>query len=509
MRLLNSIKNATVATIMNVIVILMGFIVQKIFVIHLGNEYLGLNGLFNNILSILSVVELGFGSAMVYHLYKPVYDNDKIKINVLLKYYKKIYRIITIIIVCLGIIIMPFIKSIIGNISISDSIYVLYLLALFDIAVSYLLTYKRSILYANQKTYIINIIHIFYVVLLNLVEIFVLILLKNYIIYLVIKIIFRLLENIIINIISNKMYPYICRKNNYTIDNRTKKDIIQKVKGLAFHRIGGALVLGTDNIIISYFFGVIKVGIYSNYNLIISAVTNLFGQVFSSITASVGNLLIENDRKKSLQIYNRILFANSWLYCIAATCIICLIDPFISIWMGTDYLLPTSVLIVIVLNFYLQGLRKTSAIFKEAAGIFFEDRYMPLIESLINIVASIVLAKYLGLIGIFIGTVLSSLVLFLYSYPILVYKKLFRRKYSEFFLKHIKYIIISMGIVMFSMFIVNKINISNMIITLIINLIVSIMTSVCIYILIFKRSREYKYYKSIIFGYISNKKIIK
>lgn len=502
MRVLNSLKNATVATIMNVIVIIVGFIAQKYFVVYLGNEYLGLNGLFNNILSILAVVELGFGTAMIYHLYRPIYDNDKVKINLLLKYYKKIYRIIAVIILFLGVSIMPFIKSIIGDVSISDNIYGLYLLALLDVVISYFLTYKRSILYANQKTYIINIVHIAYVIVLNIVEICALIVLKNYIIYLVIKIIFRMLENIIINIIVNKMYPFICKKIDAEIEDDVKKDIIQKVKGLAFHRIGGAVVLGTDNIIISYFFGVVKVGLYSNYSLIITAVTNLFGQVFSSITASVGNLLIENDLNKSYKIYNKILFANSWLYCIAATCIMCLMEPFISLWMGKDYLLPTSILIVLVVNFYLQGLRKTSAVFKEAAGIFYEDRYMPLVESIINIVSSIALAHYFGLIGVFIGTIISSLVLFIYSYPVLVYKKIFKRRYSEFIFKHMKYFLLSMCIILGSMFVVTKIYINNLIMKLFINLIISLIVTVLTYIIIFRKSEEYNYFKELIGMYL-------
>lgn len=494
MRANNSLKNAVVAAIMNVVTILVGFIAQKFFITTLGNEYLGINGLFSNVLSMLAVVELGFGSAIVYHLYKPIAENDEKQVNILMKFYKKTYNIIALIIFVLGICILPFIKYIIGEVTISDNLYFLFFLALIDIVASYLLTYKRSILYADQKTYITNIVHIGYVVFMNVVEILFLLAFHNYVLYLIIKIIFRILENLVITVIANKKYPFITKKIDENIDINIKNDIYKKVKGLLFHRIGGSLVLGTDNIIISRLFGVVTVGLYSNYNMVINAVTNLFGQVFSSITATVGNLLIENDKNKSYQVYKNILFVNSWIYNFAGICILCLMEPFVSIWLGNEYLLSYSVLVALVINFYIQGMRKTNSVFKEAAGIFYEDRFVPLIESFINIVASIILAKLFGLIGVFIGTILSSLALFLYSYPIFVYKKLFNRKYSEFIKEHLKYLIISVIITVITALLINCINVSNLILQLVINGLVCIIIPNIVYIAIFRKTEEFKYY---------------
>lgn len=505
MRANNSLKNAVVAAIMNVVTILVGFIAQKIFITTLGNEYLGINGLFSNVLSMLAVVELGFGSAIVYHLYKPIAENDKKQVNILMKFYKRTYNIIALIIFVLGICILPFIKYIIGEVTISDNVYFLFFLALIDIVASYLLTYKRSILYADQKTYITNIVHIGYVIFMNVAEIMFLLAFHNYVLYLIIKIIFRVLENLVITAIANKRYPFITKKIDDNLDINIKNDIYKKVKGLLFHRIGGSLVLGTDNIIISKLFGVVAVGLYSNYNMVINAVTNLFGQVFSSITATVGNLLIENNKIKSYQVYKNVLFVNSWLYNFAGICILCLMEPFVSIWLGDEYLLSYSILIVLVINFYIQGMRKTNSVFKEAAGIFYEDRFVPLIESFINIVASIVLAKIFGLIGVFLGTILSSLALFLYSYPIFVYKRLFNRKYSEFIKEHLKYLIISIIITVITSLLINCINVSNLILQLIINALICIIVPNIIYIIIFRKSEEFKYYFNLLKQLLSKK----
>lgn len=507
MRKINSIKNAIIAVLMNVITILIGFIAQKVFVVSLGKEYLGLNGLFNNILSILAVVELGFGNAIIYHLYRPISENNQKEITILMQFYKKTYRIIAGIIFVLGLIVMPFLKYIVGEINIKNNLYLLFFLALFDIIASYLLTYKRSILYADQKTYIVNIVHIGYIVLMNFFEIILLIFTQNYIIYLLVKIIFRILENIVITIIANKKYPFINNKVKNAIDVNLKTDILKKVRGLLFHRIGSSLVLGTDNIIISRVLGVVTVGLYSNYNMIIQAVTNLLGQIFNSITASIGNLLIERDHEKSFDIYNKMLFLNSWLYCFCSVCLICLIQPFIIIWMGNDYLLSYEVLCVLIINFYVQGMRKTSNTFKEAAGIFYEDRFVPLIESLVNILLSIILAKSFGLIGVFIGTFLSSLVLFLYSYPIFVYKKLFNKKYINFINVHLKYLLASIFITIITILLINCISISNLNFQLLINTVICIIVPNFLYIILFIRSTELKYYLSLVKQLLKNKSI--
>ena len=312
MRSLNSIKNTIISIIMSIVTILIGLVTQKIFINILGTEYIGLNGLFNNIISMLAIAELGIGSAIIYNLYEPIANNNKEKIKSLLNFYKKSYRLIALIITVVGICVIPFLNIIVGENNIHENLTFIYLLFLFDTVASYFLTYKRSILYASQKTYIVNIIHIIYLILMNITQITILVLTKNYIVYLIIKIIFRILENIVITLVANKMYSYIREKNVKEIDKKTKNSIIKKVKGLVLHKIGGFIVLGSDNIIISSFLGVSIVGLYSNYNTILQAVDNLFSQVFSAIASSVGNLLVEKNSKKSYEIYKNNSF--NWTF---------------------------------------------------------------------------------------------------------------------------------------------------------------------------------------------------
>ena len=504
MRSKNSIKNVLMAFTMNIVTILIGFISQKVFINTLGTEYLGLNGLFTNVISMLGIVELGLGSAIIYNLYKPIAENNKEQVKSLMLFYKTSYKVIAVIITIIGLLVIPLLPFIIGETSIKENINLIYVLFLLDIVVSYLLTYKRSILYANEKTYIVNIVHICYLILLNGVQILILYTTKNYILYLVIKIVFRILENIVLTIIANRKYEYIKEKNVKKLEKSIKKDIFIKVKGLIYHKIGGFVVLGTDNIVISRFLGVVTVGLYSNYNLIIQALSNLFSQAFSSITASVGNLLIENDTNRSYKIYRNMLFFNSWIFAFASAGLLCIIDPFIKVWIGEQFLLPFNVLIALVINFYMQGMRKTSNTFKEAAGIFYEDRHVPILESIINIIASVILVNILGLAGVFIGTIISTFVLFFYSYPKFVYKPLFKRNYIQYLKDYVPYVLTAIISVTITYMIINGINLQNTILQIVVNLILVIVIPNIIHLIVFFKTEEFQYYKNMIINNLKN-----
>ena len=213
MRVKNSLKNMVVAFITNGLTIIIGLLAQAVFIKVLNDEYLGINGLFNNIISMLGIVELGIGSAIIYNLYKPVYEKDNLKINALMNFYKKSYNIIAIIVLLLGISLLPFLDFFVKDVTISININLVYILFIIDVFCSYLLSYKRSIINANQKNYLVNLIHVGYLILLNAFQIMILVLTHNYYIYLVIKIIMRLLENIILSMLADILYPYLNNKD--------------------------------------------------------------------------------------------------------------------------------------------------------------------------------------------------------------------------------------------------------------------------------------------------------
>ena len=494
MRTKNSIKNVIAAMLSNIITIIIGLIAQAVFIKILGVEYLGLNGLFTNIISMLGIVELGLGNAIIFNLYKPLALNDTETIKSLMKFYKKSYILIASVVLIIGLVIIPFLPLLIEKVTININIVGIYLLFLIDIVCSYLLSYKRSIFYADQKNYYVSIIHIGYTILLNLSQLVILFFTKNYYLYLAIKIIIRLIENLIITILANKKYPYLLEKKIKNIDKRIEKDIFTKVKALFFHKIGGFIVLGTDNILISKYLGLAVVGLYSNYYMIINAIQTLFSQALVALTPSVGNLLVKENKNKTFEVFKRIRFMNFWIATFTSVCILNMMQQFITIWIGEKYLLADVVLIVLVFNFFQKMMRNSYQTFKEAAGIYYEDRYVPLFESIINIVASIILVKIIGLPGIFLGTIISGFVLWFYSYPKYIYKKLFDRRIIDYLKETISYILLFVIIAFITFKISSLVIIDNTFIKLLINTLICMIIPNLIMLMIFFKSDNFKYY---------------
>ena len=361
MRSINSIKNVIVSVVLSVVTILFNFVTQSIFISTLGMEYSGLNNVFTSIISVLSIVELGIGSSIIYHLYKPIYENDILTIKSLMNFYKKAYRIIAIVVFVLGTIILPCLPWIVDVNLIKENVYFLFFLYVIDSVSSYLLSYKRSIIYANQKNRIIDLVHLLYVIVLNAIEIFILVFTKNFILYLIIKIIFRILENVIIGLIADYLYPYLKDKKNIKkISKNIQNEIKKMVKGQLFHQIASTIVISTDSMLVSSFFGLKQAGIYANYTLIANSAHSIISQIFSVLTASIGNLLVENNEEKSFYYYKLINYINFLLYALSSIGMFFCIDDFIILWLGdTKYIFPIFLVFVFSFNFFLQGMRKT------------------------------------------------------------------------------------------------------------------------------------------------------
>lgn len=499
----SSFKNMITAVSSNVLTIIVGLVAQAVFIKILGSEYLGLNGLFSNVISMLGIVELGMGSAIIYNMYKPIAENDHEKIKSLMHFYKKSYLIITLIISIIGIMIIPFIKYIVDieSVTVDVNVYLVYILFLLETICSYILSYKRSMLYADQKEYITNIIHMGYTIIVNTMQLSFLYFTHDYYLYLIIKVIMRLVENIVISSYVNRRYSYLLDNNVTKLDSKTEKDIFQKIKALFFHKIGGFIVSGTDNIIISKYLGLVTVGLYSNYYMIINAVQTVINHIIQATRASVGNLLVTESKKKQFDIFNKIRFVNFWISCFSSICIFVIMDSFITIWIGYKFVLPTKVLLVLVINFFIVSSRSTYSAFKEAAGIFYEDRFVPIIESLLNIVLSIIFVKKFGLMGVFMGTVASGLALWCYSYPKYVYKNLFGRSYYDYIKETIYYLIVFVLIAGFSYSLAILISFENVYLQFISNVLIALIVPNVIMLLLFSKDENFKYFINMLKGF--------
>ncbi len=495
MREINSVKNSITAIICYLISIVLGFITQSIVVKLLGAEYLGLNGLFSNILGMLGIFELGIGSSIIYNLYRPIAKNNIEETKSLMKIYKISYNAIAIVVLLFGLCMIPFLDTIVGKVTIDVNITLVYILFLLQTVVSYIFTYKRSIIIANQKNYIVNIVHIFYLIFINGLRLLILKFTKNYYMFLTFVIVGQLVENIILSIIANHKYKYLNSKDIKPISKELLNDIKKRIKALFFHNIGGIIVLSTDNIIISKFFGLVTVGIYSNYSMIINYVKSLFSQIIGSITASVGNLLVEeNNKDKIFDIFQKTRFLNFWISCFTAISILLIINPFIEVWIGKEYLLTLGVLIAIVFDFFQKMMRNAYGTFKSASGTWIEDKYVPLVESALNIIFSIVCLKIFGLAGVFIGTIISGLALWCYSYPKLVYKKLFNRSYKDYAKETIGYILLFIIIAIITYLISLLFIVNNPLLQVVINCMICLIVPNFILFILFRKTSNFEYF---------------
>ena len=294
------------------------------------------------------------------------------------------------------------------------------------------------------------------------------------------------------------MYPYVCSKDIKKLNEKVKKNIIDRIKALVIHKTSAVVTNGTDNILISIFFGIKTVGLYTSYNYIISALVKLFSNVLGSVTPSIGNLITDNNKNNNYIVFKKISLLNYFIGVITCTCLLILTDPFIRLWLGKDYLLSNIVLIVLVINYFQTIMRNTYIAFKDAAGIWIEDKYIPIFQLSLNLISSIILLKIIGLSGVFVGTILSSLVLWFYSYPKFVYKELLDRNYKEYIFKFTSKLLLFIFIEVGVYFICKYIVINNLILELLIKLIISLITPLLILIIVYRNSDEYKYYKKLI-----------
>lgn len=489
-----SLKNSISSMANNIISILAGLIAQTFFIKLLGSEFLGLNGLFTNIVSMLGIVELGLGNAIVYNLYKPMAEHDTETLKSLVHFYKKTYNIIIGIILILSIAILPFLPFFISETTLDINIYLVYFLFILDVVCSYILSYKRSLLYADQNNYIISNVHVLYVILLNVFRLLVLYFTKNYYLYLVVKVVMTLAENCLLSVIVDKNYSYIKEKNVKKISKQTKKNIFEKIKALFLYKIGSFIVSSTDNLVISKYLGLVAVGLYSNYYLIINALNTLIGQGITALTSNVGRLLVEKNSDKNFNVFKRVRFANFWLACFTSVCLFVIMDSFITIWVGAEYILPKTVLLVLVINYFQSIMRSSYTTFKEAAGIYEEDRLIPILQAITNVVVSILLVQKMGLSGVFIGTIISELYWWIYSYPKLIYKKLFHRKISCYLIETLGYCLVFFITLGITFYCSTLVVLDSALVQFFVNVLIAVILSNIIMLIILWKNDNFKYY---------------
>ena len=509
MRRKDSFLNVLTGISSQLILILVGLISRKIFVNVMGLQILGINGLLSNIISMLSLAELGIGGAIYYSLYKPLAHDDYPQVRATMQLYGKLYKYIALVVACIGIAIIPFLHLIIKeNV---DNVYLISVYACFltDAILSYVLAYKKNIISADQKSYVINTIQTGFSIVMSIAQILIIITTHNYILYLIVKIVLGFLSNVIFHLIANKMYPYLKEKGKVKLNDEAKAELIKNVKALFIVNISSYFVFGTDNILISIFVGITTVGLYSNYLLIVNIINGVVGQVFNGIRASFGNFLLKETLYKSNNIFNIIYFINFWITCFCSVCLIVLLNPFISIWLGIKAVLPFNVLILIIANFYMRSMTSAIETVRNGAGLYspyWFFKYWALLEGILNLVLSVLFAKVfkMGIMGILLATTISTQIT-VYVLPWNVYKYVLEKSAKTYYKKNIIYLICVALITAVTLWCCSFVTLNNSIFSLLVKGIICVIVPNVIIISLFYKTTEVKYIWNMTKGFMKKK----
>lgn len=506
-RVQSATKNIVFGQIGNLVTQLLGFVLRSIFIAHLGDTLVGINSLYTSILSALSMAELGIGTALNYSLYKPVAQKDYEKIKSYMLLYKQAYRVIGLLIAVLGLAISPFLPYLVkqpDGVTVRD-LTLYYFIFLFNTVSTYFVAYKYSLVNAEQKNYIqTNITTITKMITVSL-QIVVILTTGNFYAYLLTAAAVELLQKIFVSIYLDHCYPYLKEKNITKLTKEETGEVVTKTKALVLHKVGDTARLQTDSMIISGFISVTINGFVDNYNMIINSAGNVVNIIFNSVLSSFGNLIATESKEKQYRLFRVYRFTACWIYGFAAVGFAILLTPFITLWVGAERTLAFSVIGCILLDFYFKGDRVVLSNFKTAAGVFEQDKYLALIQGAVNLVISIVLVQKMGLVGVYIGTIISGLIANV-TKPIIIYHVILQRSAKEYFMESARYC--ALIAVQFALFYgISKVVMTEVTILsfLLMFVIISILFNL-IFLAVFGRTEEFQYLWGLVKGKLHAKK---
>ena len=437
-----SVKNMTIGMLSQLFTLWLSFVSRTVFIKFLTAEYLGISGLFSNVLTVLSFAELGIGDAMTYAMYKPVKEDNRKLVNQLMVVYKKAYTGIAVVVGAIGLGLSFFLSFIIAEPpDIPESLQLIFWLYVVNNMASYILTYKKSILIAYQENYIVSEVQQIASLIQQIAQMIVLCFTTQYILYLIIQILCTILNNIIISVVVKKRYPWINEKDGEELPQEVSKEIFKNVKALSISKIAGVVSNGSDNIIISKFVGLSSVGVASNYTMIINSLNGILWNGLSSLTSSFGNFNVDSTIGQRRKLFNELFLCSYWLYGFMTIGIITLANSFVQLWVGSNYLVPQGVVLALVLITYISGVNFPVYTYQSTLGMFDKMKIPYVLFAVFNILLSILLGKNWGLFGVYIATSITRLCTsevssgyYVYRYGLKLSPLKYLKKYVIYFL---------------------------------------------------------------------------
>ena len=437
----NALLNIIFGYIAQIGIFILSFVGRKIFLNFLSADYLGINGLYSNILTILSLAELGLDTAVVFSLYKPVAEHDTLLISSLLRFFKRVYFVLAIAIFAVGLCLAPFLRFLVTSDLPTTDLIVYYVLFLTNTVASYFIAHKVALLSASQEQRVQKIVTLSANFILQILYIIVLIVWKNYYVYLFATISSTIISNIILSIVCSKLHPEIFKETNTV--SFDKNPIKKRILSTFLYKFGGVLITSTDNILISVLVSTVAVGYYSNYYIVVGAVQGLIAVITTSMIAGIGNLAVKGNKEDQTKLFDMMLFFYHAVGALGLIGFSLLFNNLISIWLGAEYLFDSLTVFIIAFNFYLTNAISPVWMFRESNGLFNEVKYVLLIRAALNIAFSIVFGILWGVFGIFLATAVSLILTNFWIEPRILSKKVFYRSQGDYWFRQIKYFLLT------------------------------------------------------------------
>lgn len=494
----NATRNIAFGVVLRIYQILVPFLMRTAMIYLMGVEYLGLNSLFTSVLQVLNLAELGVGSAMVYSMYKPISEDDEATICALMKLYKIYYRVIGFVIAAIGLCFTPFISKLIsGDVPTGINIEILYLLNLGATVLSYwLFAYKGSILQAHQRTDVASKVTLVTSTIQYVLQLSVLWAFKNYYLYVIVLLLSQVLTNIITALAADKLYPKYQPKGS--ISKHQIKQINQRIRDLFTSKIGGVIYDSADTIVVSSFLGLTVLAVYQNYYYILNAITSFMAVIFAACIAGIGNSIIVESKEKNFNDLNKFTFIICWVSGFCSVCLLCLYQPFMELWVGKDLMLSFLAVICFAVYFFVRQINALFNMYKDASGMWHEDRFRPLTAALVNLVLNLILVQFIGIYGVLLSTVIAILCVGMPWLLHNLFTVIFEKKYLLGYLKNLLYYcVVTFICCIGTYFVCDKIN-CNLIVTLISRGLVCLLIPNLIYYIAYKNRHEFK--ESLILG---------
>ncbi len=497
----NSVKNILSGVGLKIILLVLRFVTRTIFIKYLGNEYLSVNGLVSSILSFLNLTDLGIGTAIVFAMYKPIAQDNKEKVQQYLGYYRKIYHILGLVILTIGLVIMPFLRYMVDISELTVNIYVVYILYLINAVSSfYVYSYRGGFLTACQEDYrltAINYIGNFCVVFMQIIS---LVLFHSFYLYIATPILVTIVQRTTNGIFIAKWYPYIKQKPKGKLSREEKISIYKNTYGLAISKISVIVNNAIDNIVISMLIGLQYVGLYSNYQTLLVLVSGFVDILFVSVKPSVGNLNVNSSKEYKERIFNVIHFMSFWLYGLCSICFLVLVQPFVVVWIGKEYLMPMVFVFVVCLNFLTNGMTYAVSIYRESCGLYYHGRYRPIFTAMFNVLFSVVMGYFWGATGIVLATIISRMITVWWYDAYIVYKYVFDKAVYRYLVDYLSKVLVVIIVGILTYFVCNQFKFSAYV-----NLILSGVTSFVVvnalFMLLYRKTDEYVYMQNLFVTY--------